>query len=57
VNGDWFTAASYQDWTTYGDLEGNTVYTKITVDGGTVTGRVFSLAGGTVPVDTFTLVR
>ncbi|RLE30570.1 MAG: hypothetical protein DRJ61_12590 [Acidobacteria bacterium] len=55
INGDWFTAASYMQWTDYADLEDMTTYLEITVDGHEVSGRVFSLGAG--EVDTFSLAK
>jgi hypothetical protein len=53
VNGDWFTAATYQKWTSWGDAEGNTTYVKMHVAGDSVTGAVKSLAQGDAAVDSF----
>jgi hypothetical protein len=53
ISGDWFTAYSYEEWTTYGDEEGMTTYLEVTVDGASVTGQVVSLGDGVV--DTFEL--
>jgi hypothetical protein len=57
VTGDWFTAASYEQWTDYGDLEGNTGYLRVTVAGDTVRVERMSLAGGATPVDSVTITR
>ena len=54
VEGDAFTAASCDDWTGEGIFEEEmTVYTRVTVDGATVTGRVYSLGVPGDPVDEF----
>lgn len=53
VNGAWFTAASSEKWTRWGDQEGNTTYLKIHVKGDAVTGQVKSLSEGEAPVDEF----
>ncbi|MBW2262514.1 MAG: metallophosphoesterase [Deltaproteobacteria bacterium] len=53
ITGDWFTAYSYQDWTTYGNQEDMTTYLEVTVDGGTLSCQVVSLGAGVV--DTFSL--
>jgi len=45
---DWFTAKSYQDWTSYGDYEQMTTYLRITVDGAAVSGEVVTLSGNVV---------
>jgi len=45
---DWFTAATYADWTTYGDRDSMTTYMVISVDGASISGRVVSLADGVV---------
>ncbi len=55
IDTDWFTATSYQDWTTYGNLAEMTTYLKITVNNFQVSGQVISLGAG--EVDTFTLER
>jgi hypothetical protein len=55
VNGAWFTARSNGDWASYGDLESNTLYTRVAVDGRSISVQVFSLAGGATPVDSFTV--
>ncbi len=55
IDGDWFTAASYQDWTTYGNLPEMTTYVKFTVTDLQVSGEVVSLGAGSV--DTFTLEK
>jgi hypothetical protein len=55
VYGDWFTAATYANWTTYGDLPGNAGYLKVTVDGGTVSADFYSLGVGPAAVDSVVL--
>jgi hypothetical protein len=57
ADGDWFTAATYEKWTTYGDPDGNSGYLRVTVDGGTVLVERLSLAGGTTAVDGVTITR
>jgi hypothetical protein len=53
LSGDWSTAFSYREWTSYGNQEAMTTYLKITVDGSVVRGEVVSLGDGVV--DSFTL--
>jgi hypothetical protein len=55
--GDWFTAATYRNWTTYGNLDGNAGYLRITVDGGQISGEMYSLGVGLGAVDTFQIAR
>jgi hypothetical protein len=58
VNGNWFTEASYHDWTHYGDQDYNrkmTTYLKITVDGDRISGEVYSVGMDQI-VDTFLFV-
>jgi hypothetical protein len=57
VTGDWFTAATYEQWTDYGDLDGNTGYLRVTVAGDTVRVERMSLAAGATPVDRITITR
>jgi len=54
---DWFTAASYHDWTFYGEpgfQDKMTTYLKVTVDGASAIGEVYSLGLDQI-VDSFTL--
>ncbi len=48
---DWFTAATYSDWTSYGNQASMTTYLEVTVDGAAISGEVVSLVDGVV--DTF----
>ncbi|CAM2064707.1 Metallophosphoesterase [Sulfidibacter corallicola] len=55
VNGDWFTAATYQNWTHYGDSgyhDKMTTYLKMTVTDDAIQGDVYSLGMDQV-VDSF----
>lgn len=49
--GDWFTAATYRDWSRYNEQEKMTTYLLITVDGAQGSGEVISPGVDTGPVN------
>jgi len=53
VDRDWFTAADFTRWTTWGEDDEMATYLKIQVDGPRVTGDVYSLGSGAQAVDHF----
>jgi hypothetical protein len=53
VSGDWFTAATYEQWTPSAQADSMATYVKVHVDGSTARGEVYTLGTGTTPVDTF----
>ncbi len=57
---DWFTAASYKDWTSWGGTGFNekmTTYTKVTISGSSVSAKTRNIHNLTDPVDEFILLK